>query len=379
MVNPVTGPTTTTKNIPGPTTAGGFTPIWMSELRVSSKQKAPYDLVLPYRVEKRYVSSFYDVSKYGYIQASGSPYWTDSHINLAVAKAYGQVSEVLADRSEWLVSLAEGRQAAQLIEKRATQLWRGFRALSRGKVHDFIRIMGQSDHVQWNRIKHRYQSRSKPKRLADAWLEFHFAVEPALKDCASAMAVLSRDEFAHIPIKGSGTSSGTIDESFSDVYENRTVKTTHRASVKMGGVVHITNHNAFLAQQLGFANPASFVWERVPFSFVVDWFSNVGQVLSSWTDFLGCTLQGTWTYTKQKSTRTDIYWGKPGYTYQPDPPPAKPVSLEGVLTRRYQWDFFGATRRQGLVLPSLVVKPFRGFSVVRGATAVALLLQFLKN
>lgn len=52
-------------------------------------------------------------------------------------------------------------------------------------------------------------------------------------------------------------------------------------------MVTVNNPNAHLANQLGLLNPIQWINEAIPLSFVVDWFSNLSQVISQLTDFVG--------------------------------------------------------------------------------------------
>jgi hypothetical protein len=110
---------------------------------------------------------------------------------------------------------------------------------------------------------------------------------------------------------------------------------------------------------LGFINPISVAWALVPFSFIVDWFVNVQQVLEQFTDFAGLTLSNPATTAFYELDyaydRTDIYHPG-GYTYK-------------------SWEM---VRTQGLSGPVLHLRPWKGLSPYRGATAIALLLGVLK-
>jgi hypothetical protein len=119
--------------------------------------------------------------------------------------------------------------------------------------------------------------------------------------------------------------------------------------------VRVDNPNLHLAQQLGFINPLSVAWELVPFSFVVDWFGNVGQVLASFSDFAGLSQVNPRTTTFQKTTKlTQTYTG---YV----------ANHESVYV----------TRITSIVGPVLIRSQWKGISPVRGLTACSLLLQAL--
>jgi len=119
--------------------------------------------------------------------------------------------------------------------------------------------------------------------------------------------------------------------------------------------------NALLLSQLGLVNPASLAWELVPFSFVVDWFANVGDFLASFTDTVGCTLSNTAVTTTRENGQMTQFNGYYGTTWK-----ASYKSMNRVI-------YLGSPPG-----PTLKLRPFKGLSISRGLTSVSLLLQNLK-
>lgn len=123
--------------------------------------------------------------------------------------------------------------------------------------------------------------------------------------------------------------------------------------------MRVTNPNFALANQLGLINPGTVAWEIVPFSFLVDWFIPVGAWLNSFTDILGYDVLYPFTTTTREVTAIT--------SSIPDPP---------YLTwSRETSSGFWFARTLGLPAYKLVRPPFKGFSVARAATAIALLVQ----
>lgn len=52
----------------------------------------------------------------------------------------------------------------------------------------------------------------------------------------------------------------------------------------------VSNPNLWLAERAGLCNPATIAWDLVPWSFVVNMFSNVGGVVNSISDYLGLSF-----------------------------------------------------------------------------------------
>jgi hypothetical protein len=128
-------------------------------------------------------------------------------------------------------------------------------------------------------------------------------------------------------------------------------------------VYRISNPNAFLAQRLGLTNLPSVLWELVPWSFVVDWWVNVGGFIASLDDLLGVTVSRGFNSIGWKGT--SFFHHKSG------------------LGANAAWaaaniDTVSVVRTLGVPSPrmSYRVNAFAN-SQQRAANAVALLLQFL--
>ena len=131
----------------------------------------------------------------------------------------------------------------------------------------------------------------------------------------------------------------------------------------------VSNPNLFLANQLGFVNAGVVAWDVVPFSFVLDWFVNVGQFLAAFTDFWGLTIS---------NSQTSLLWIRETTKWQvnntwPGHPP-------GTVYRTYRFKRASATRRVGAIPgPTLAIRAPWVLSPVRGLTSISLLLQQLRG
>jgi hypothetical protein len=188
------------------------------------------------------------------------------------------------------------------------------------------------------------------------------------------MEILVGTEFGPKPLKGSGRSSyasTTVVDSFGGGITGRQVTTLQGNTVITNRVIaQITNPNLFLANQLGLIDIA-LPWKLLPFSFVVDWFINVEQVLSSVTDWYGVSLihphrsvfltgrrnfhSYSWSTAYLPGGGSTIVWGR---------------SI--VDQNSTEW-----ARELGFSQPTLKVRPFKGFSVQRGVQAISLVLAVL--
>lgn len=149
------------------------------------------------------------------------------------------------------------------------------------------------------------QSRSKRREsflttAAGAWLEVSFGIKPLLsdtKDAAEAIARYQNDSRRSV-VTGYGEDVKVQDSIADEYYGNYTivsVKERRRTTQSVRYKVYMDYSRSAdfqstdrLLQLVGFT-PENFVptiWELIPWSFLIDYFSNVGNVLEA-----GCTSQ----------------------------------------------------------------------------------------
>lgn len=199
-------------------------------------------------------------------------------------------------------------------------------------------------------------SRLVAKTVGNYWLWYSYGVKPLVGDIYNGMDILQRPmPEAKITASGSASSSRTIPPqnywSFPQRYESKT-------SVRINAVVRVSNPNLWLANQMGLINPVQMINEGIPFSFVVDWFSNLSQVINQMTDFVGLEIA------KPISTAKSSVL----YTTTINVQGAK---IEPVVVER------GELARNTSIPQATLRFAYERFQWQRGANAISLLFQFL--
>lgn len=264
-------------------------------------------------------------------------------------RAYESFTTQCGDSSQWAVNLAEADSSISTVERRLLQVARFAGALRKEDFAGAARELG---------ISKPKGVKSGAKSFGNNFLEYHFGWEPAIQDVHSALSTLTKSDFGVRRIRGQGHSTPTVTGYDSGRFGRWTA--TWQCTTKCGAAVRISNESSFLANQLGLLNPLAVAWELVPYSFVADWFGNIGQVINSLTGFVGLELMDAYT--------TTVYDGRFQSNYlSPDKLYASWENHKNLIIYR----------NPGIQGPTLQLKPFQGFSPMRGITAISLLLQKL--
>lgn len=218
------------------------------------------------------------VSPYSYVEAIG-PYLAWHDYDAAVGPSWRYLShavdfsdlyrkalmEIKSQKTNLAVSLAEVRESANLIGSLSSDLFQFFHKLRGGRpIAAFKALLGGHG--------------PGSKRVANRWLEYTYGLSPMMSDifglCEQAGEKLTKGVYVHGRVKRRSSSAGRFKvgvatSMVTDVTRRRVI---YRYKVDSTGLKTLS--------QLGFTNPLQFAWELIPYSFVIDWFIDIGDWVS---------------------------------------------------------------------------------------------------
>lgn len=256
--------------------------------------------------------------------------------DLSVAQSYLQKADDLAVKSFYsklaqtqasfkgAVFTGELKESLQMIRNPARSLRKG--------VSDYL------DHLKKNGP--RKAKRDRPKFVRDSWLEYSFGWRPLVKDIEDAATAfytsgLTKPIFKMVSSRGSEGSQpkqsplASYSAGIGGLYLQFHTETTSRAMVRYYGIYRSSGDGPSRFSYYGF-NLYEFVptlWELIPYSFLVDYFTNIGDILTAWSyRNIGCDWAAKGVYIFNRSEINDAkiillpgssyklvrLWGVPG-------------------------------------------------------------------
>jgi hypothetical protein len=210
-------------------------------------------------------------------------------------------------------AFAERKQTVNLFMDYSTRLIRAYRALRHGRPHDVYKALsgGKPLPKGWKRGF----KTDITKELSDNWLAWQYGVRPLVQDIAGAVTEiykvrsvqpLIRKVSFKLPHKGANgylAQAGVNQQLFDHCILLLDGRVTCYAEFNSGASAWDQT-----AQRLGLTNPALLVWELIPYSFVIDWFIQVGDFLQATGQISGLKRVGIHVTSKytQSSVRTQF-------------------------------------------------------------------------
>lgn len=350
------------------------------ERLAKSSQKPPYNVPAPYKVcrvvttKARLLGS---TSSFGgmananaytgdYLCAPDeSPPCLAGFIDRAINNARAKLVEQVKKEAMLAVNYHERKQAASMLSSRLFQMARFTAALRSGRVIDAARTLNLNPRNYFSPKGY------NPKRgwrsitdFGDAYLEYHFGLEPLIGDiysCVDILTTLPNPNPFTVKGKKVAVSANYSQKGGKPYYTTYARKMVGSVSSKAGATISVQNVEAYKLASLGLVNPASFALEIIPFSFLLDWVSNLSDFIGQWTDFVGLDVNDPWYGYTVKVTST--------------------YSQTSIISNGMMVEKTGFYSPRILGIPSVTLKatlPPR-ISLTRAATAISLLLQGLKG
>lgn len=190
------------------------------------------------------------------------------------------------------VNAAQGKQTVSMVVAAAQSVGGAILDLKRGKFESAARRFGIAPRP----------SRLSEKDVAGRWLELQYGWLPLLSDVhEAAKAYASITNKARVQrFNESVGGNFNIDNSLSPTIYS--LKGVHKERWR---IIYEATEVLSTPRSLGLTDPASVVWELIPYSFVVDWFIPIGSYLENLNTIP--QLQGRFLTIKSRSFSGSAY------------------------------------------------------------------------
>lgn len=290
-------------------------------------------------------------------------HWDSNERAKATSKAYDRLREGRTSLSE---TLAEAVTTYRMLVQSSLTLLSTLRSIRNGQWHLIPKQFG-------------YQFGSNGRLLrapANAYLQYHFGWKPLMEDIYGSAVLLKKLASGSTPFLIHAKGTSVKEYSFSSKYWSNLWHFGDNVTAPMDSTLYKTGRKVtrcylsgvvsskrlqFLSN-VGFTNPLSLAWNLIPYSFVIDWFMPIGNVLESLippggVDFFGgCYNMSTDAKCHTHCQPVGNGWG-PGWD----------LHLSG-------YEFLRARQTAWPIVNPYIKSPF---SDSHSTTAVALLTQLL--
>lgn len=237
-----------------------------------------------------------DVNRFG-VSCPAIPAPSAGLGNEAVIKA---LNNLKGQSVNLAVAMAERTETAELLIGTLAGLSKAARSLRRGDMRGVATGLG---------LTHPPKRPGGNLSFSQKWLELQYGWMPLYNDvygCVSALHQRDQDD----PKRYTVTAKGRVKVPFRTYSPPRVIQAGVRAANTTEGFegvfvrldYYLENPLLASLSSLGITNPAEVVWERVPFSFAVDWFLPIGRYLSALDATLGYKFRAgsqTWLFRRK--------------------------------------------------------------------------------
>lgn len=207
-------------------------------------------------------------------------------------------------------SLAEVSESVAMVADRAASIAKAYKALKRGRLGDLWDALALKDTTSRARAR-RVNDRVQKKRVdvANGFLELQFGWLPLIQDIHDAIDTLQNAEYRIGPVSASARHTWREVDHVDDSQHTRHRVTTGLMVTRIAATISVSNPNVALANSLGLVNPATVVWNVIPFTYLINWFVPVEQFLNSYSCDWGFNSSSPY-YTRFRQGRWEqsFYW-----------------------------------------------------------------------
>lgn len=266
---------------------GKFLPINPVVITTSTESRLPGSVSY---TDTRYSAVY--TGEYSYISNDFLPV-PEPDLDLVYAATLAAVSNAAAAEWDVLTFLAEFKKSAELMG----DIGRRFNR----KTFDMARQARRWKRNPWGRFR-------------EIWLESRYGIRPIVYDFKSAYKAFTTFKDKLTLIKGKGSESDTFQDEHDTGYvpvgigwEKRILRrSTMSASYHGSCYLRYSGDVGAVGRSFG-ADPLLTAWELVPYSFVVDWFINIGAYVSTIQPQLRGNILGIGSSYKIVTSQSAIY------------------------------------------------------------------------
>lgn len=204
---------------------------------------------------------------------------------------YGILAEIKGQKINLAMMLAEYRETSRMFVDAVLRLSSLYRDIRRGRVDRLL-------------------ARGSKRGLASDWLLYRYGITPVVSDLQNSFEQLSQSWDTSLRYRYRWQSSQMFDgdhgnSPYPPPYEHP-IHVIEKITVKDIAWVEYDSTTLKNLSSIGLLNPVQLAWEVIPFSFVVDWFINIGDCLSSLD-----ALTGVKRYAYTRTFKVNSQWEWP--------------------------------------------------------------------
>jgi hypothetical protein len=167
--------------------------------------------------------------------------------------------------------------------------------------------------TSWSRGKQKtallsgFRSKTAVKDAANAWLQYRYGVRPLISSVQGAAEALQRSLYPRYTARGRKRYYDTSQDDVifptatAAIHCDASISRSLSVEVSAGAIYSFKSDVFDRLSGFGFNDLFTLGWEFVPYSFVIDWFIDIGSWLQSLAPKLGVNVHARWVTTRIES------------------------------------------------------------------------------